>query len=40
MVGLSQRLGGFGAQEVVTALQEAAASFAKGPLAAVESERS
>ena len=39
MVGLSQRLGRFGAQEVVAALQEAAEAFAKGPLAAVESDR-
>ena len=39
MVGLSQRLGCFGAQEVVAALQEAAEAFAKGPLAAVESDR-
>lgn len=40
MVGLSQRLGRFAPEDVVAALQEAAASFAKGPLAAVESDRS
>ncbi len=39
MVGLSQRLGRFGTQEVVAALQEAAAAVAKGPLAAVEGDR-
>ena len=39
MVGLSQRLGRFEAREVVTALQEAAETFARGPLAAIESER-
>ncbi len=39
MVGLSQRLGRFDAQEVVAALQEAAEAFARGPLAAVESDR-
>jgi IclR family acetate operon transcriptional repressor len=39
MVGLSQRLGRFGTQEIVTALQEAAAAFANGPRAAVEGNR-
>lgn len=39
MVGLSQRLGRFDAREVVAALQAAAETFAKGPLAAVESDR-
>ncbi len=39
MVGLSQRLDRFDAREVVAALQEAAASFAKGPLAAIERGR-
>ncbi len=36
MVGLSQRLGRFASGEVVGALQEAAAAFARGPLASVE----
>lgn len=40
MVGLSQRLGRFAPEEVVAALQEAAASFAKGPLSAIEGNRS
>jgi DNA-binding IclR family transcriptional regulator len=39
MVGLSQRLSRFDTREVVAALQEAAADFARGPLAAVESDR-
>ncbi len=39
MVGLSQRLGRFAPGEVVAALQEAAAAFAKGPLAAAEGDR-
>ena len=40
MVGLSQRLGRFGTQEVVAALREAAAAFAKGPLAAAGGSQS
>ena len=39
MVGLSQRLGRFAPEEVVEALQQAAAAFAKDPLATVESHR-
>ncbi len=39
MVGLSQRLGRFDPQEVVAALQEAAKSFAQGPLATIEGDR-
>ena len=38
MVGLSQRLGRFPADEVVGALRAAAAAFARGPLAAAEGE--